>query len=407
MAPCLVEALRAGGRGSPPLRPRPGRPGRSLRRLALGLGLALALPALGCGGAEEAGNGPSEATTVDIVGVAPELLRNVVKIPGQLTAEMTVEIVPEIEGVVETIEFREGQPVEKGQVLLRLRDQEQRARLREAEAERRLAAAVYRRTKSLARRDVSSEAQLERAAAELEVARSRVEAAQVELDRTLIRAPFDGVMGDLVVAFGDRVTPDDELVRIDAIDRLQLVFTLPEGAVGQVQPGIPVSIKVAPYPERRFEGEVYFVSPTLDEAARRLLIKAWMPNADHALRPGLFAQIEAEIERREDALLVPESALLYAMDGTFVWRVDADDRAHRVPVTVGLRDGSRVEIVEGLAAGDRVVATGVHKVDPGGRVRVPDAPGAGQPLKAAEEGEEGEEAALESRADPGERGLES
>ncbi len=367
----------------------------SLRRwrplLAAGCAGLLVPTLAGCreGGADAAPSGPSEsskATIVEIVELEPELLRNIVEIPGQLTAEMTVELEPEIEGVIETIEFAEGHRVGAGQVLLRLRDHEQRARLREAEAERGLAAAVYRRTQRLARSNVSSEAQLERALAELEVARSRVEAAKVELERTLIRAPFEGEMGDLKVAPGDRVTPDDELVRIDALDRLQLVFTLPEIAVGLVEPGIPVTIRVAPYPERRFDGEVYFVSPTLDPAARRLLIKAWMPNPDHLLRPGLFAEIEAEIERREGALLVPESALLHGIDGTFVWRVDGEERAERVPVEVGLRNAGRVEIVGGLAAGDRVVATGIHKVDPGARVRPPALPGA-DPIEAAEEPE--------------------
>lgn len=345
------------------------------------------LAGCGGGGADDAGpDGGPEATTVDIVRIEPELLRNVAEIPGQLTAEMTVVIVPETEGVVETIEVPEGDRVEAGQVLVRLRDDEQRARLREAEAERNLAAAVYKRTRSLATRNVSSAAQLERAEAELQVARSRVEAAKVELERTTIRAPFDGEIGDYQIALGDRVTPDDELVRIDALDRLQLRFTLPEIAVGRVQPGIPVTIEVAPYPERRFHGEVYFVSPTLDAEARRILIKAWMPNPDHLLRPGLFAEIEAEIDRREDALLVPESALLYGLDGTFVWRVDAEDRAERVPVQVGLRDAGRVEVVGGLVAGDRVVATGIHKVSSGSRLRAPE-PQPPEPIEAAEDPE--------------------
>ena len=117
-----------------------------------------------------------------------------------------------------------------------------------------------------------------------------------------------------------------------------------------------------------------------------MLIKAWMPNPDHLLRPGLFAEIEAEIERREGALLVPESALLHSLDGTFVWRVDGEDRARRVPVEVGLRSAGRVEIVTGLAAGDRIVATGIHKVNPGSQVRAPALPGA-DAIEAAEDPE--------------------
>jgi len=113
-----------------------------------------------------------------------------------------------------------------------------------------------------------------------------------------------------------------------------------------------------------------------------------VPNPDHRLRPGLFAEIDAEIERREGALLVPESALLHSLDGNFVWRVDDEDRARRVPVEVGLRSAGRVEIVTGLAAGDRVVATGVHKVNPGSLVRAPALPGT-DAIEAAEDPEPG------------------
>jgi membrane fusion protein (multidrug efflux system) len=197
---------------------------------------------------------------------------------------------------------------------------------------------------------------------------ARVELARVQLERTRIRAPFDGVMGALRVAPGDPMTQDTELVRIDAIDRVQLEFSLPEVAVAVVQVGVPVSLSVAPYPGESFPGEVYFVSPTLDPATRRILVKAWVPNADHRLRPGLFAQVEAEVGRQENALLVPESALVYSLDGTYVWRVDAESRAERVDVEVGLRREGHAEIRDGLRPGDVVVAAGIHKVVAGGRV---------------------------------------
>ncbi len=332
---------------------------------------------LACGVSESRGDGRGgepPATTVEIERIEPALLRNVATIPGQLEAELTVQLTAESEGVLESIEFAEGATVEAGQVLFRLRDDEERARLGEARAQLALAEAVYRRTKLLVDRQVASEAELERVRAERDVAAARARSMEVELDRMTLKAPFDGVMGALHVAPGDRLREETLLTRIDALDRLQLLFTLPESAVGLVRTGSPVEIRVAPYPGERFPGTIYFVSPTLDAEARRLLVKAWVPNPDHRLRPGLFAEIEAEIERKPEALLVPESALVYGLEGTSVWRLDAEDRAHRVPVDLGIRQEGRVEIRRGLDPGDRIVSAGVHKVQPGAVVRAMEPP---------------------------------
>ena len=350
--------------------------------VALLLGALAGIPGCDRGGAGEAESGPSE-TIVELVTVSGEVLRNVVDIPGQLESELTVQIRPEIEGLLDAIEFAEGDRVTKGQVLFRLRDDQQLARVHEAEAELALAEATHRRTKTLAGRSVSSAAQLERADAELRVARARVASAKVELERTRVRAPFDGVMGALLVSPGHRVRENTTLVRIDAVERLQLLFYLPERAVGVVKPGIPVKIKVASPADRRFDGEVYFVSPTLEAEGRRILIKAWVPNPEGLLRPGMFAEIEAEVSRSDGALLVPEAALVYDLDGTYVWRIDGEKRARRAKVELGLRQEGRVEIASGLAPGDVIVSAGVHKVRAGGIVRDAGA-GPDEPVSAAE-----------------------
>ncbi len=362
----------------------PGRPRSTLRRrrtprtLAAGALVAL-LATLEAGCGRDAGD-PDGAfepeTSVELVTLVPEELRHVVEIPGQLESEYTVDVRSEVEGIVAGLSFTEGQAVEAGHVLFRLRDDEQRARLQEAEAQIVLAEEVHRRTQELARRNVSSAAQLDRASAELGVARARVEIARVELDRTTIRAPYAGVVGARLVSIGERVRKDTRLLRLDAIDRLQLVFSLPEVSVGVVHPGAPVRIRVAPFPEERFTGEVFFVSPTLDPEGRRLQLKAWIPNPDHRLRPGLFATIEAEIERRPGALLVPEASVVYDLDGTHVWRVGQDRKAERVPVEVGLHLDGRVEVRGGLQPGDVIVRAGTHKLSPGTVVKPAEAPSA-------------------------------
>jgi len=326
--------------------------------------------ALGCGVQDEgaAGGGPPPVS-VETVELKPELLRDVAQLLGQLEAEESVILKPEIEGIVEAIEFSEGQTVSAGEVLFRLRDAEQRARLHEAEAALALARVEYQRTQTLAQRNIAAVAQVDRIAAERAAAEAQVELARVALERTRIRAPFDGHVADRLVSPGDRVDADTELLRVDATQRLRLIFSVPEAAVPRAHAGIPVELSVAAYPEEHFQGEVYFVSPYLNANNRRLLLKAWVPNPEGRLKPGMFVTLEAEVERRDAALVLPESAVVSERAGNFVWRVDSEGRAEQVPVELGIRTAGRVEVRSGLKAGDTVVVAGSHKLSPGAPVQ--------------------------------------
>jgi membrane fusion protein (multidrug efflux system) len=189
-----------------------------------------------------------------------------------------------------------------------------------------------------------------------------------------IRAPFDGVLGARLVSPGDRVDPDTGLVSIDAITRLRLVFTLPEIAVPLARVGVPLELTVAARPGETFQGEVYFVAPSLDAANRRLLLKALVPNPEHKLRPGMFATIRVEVARHANALVVPEAAIAYDASGPYVWLLGDNQTASRAPVTIGLRNESQVEITKGLAAGNRIVSGGTHKVSAGAPLQAAAAP---------------------------------
>jgi membrane fusion protein (multidrug efflux system) len=170
-----------------------------------------------------------------------------------------------------------------------------------------------------------------------------------------------------MVSPGARVTPEDPLVRIDAMDPMELVFTIPEAALPLARMGAEFELEVASYPGRKFPGAISFVAPTVESANRRILIKGRVPNPEHVLLPGMFATVEAELGERE-AFLVPEEAIVTDPQGFFVWRVGADDGAERVPVEVGSRQGPRVEVKAALEPGDRIVTAGTHKVREGQKV---------------------------------------
>lgn len=350
------------------------------RRLRVGLAgtnlrsfariLVLIAVATGCGSDVDVSDSVARLETVAVLRVEPEVLIDVEVFSGQLEAEHSVVVKPEIEGIIASIDFTQGQRIRAGEVLFTLRDLEQNARLREAEANRDLAGERWKRAKQLVSRAASSLDARDVAEAEYEMAVARVDLAKLQLDRTRIRAPFDGMTGRRRVDLGDRVESDTELVAVDAIDRVQLSFGITDEGLALARPGMRVSARVRPYPDERFWGEVFFVSPTLDPRNRRLLVKAWIPNEDHRLRPGLFANVDLELRRIENAIVVPESAVSVDQAGAYVWKIDEERIATRLPVELGLRERGVVEVISGLSAGTTIVVAGTHKVSEGQQVRV-------------------------------------
>ena len=132
---------------------------------------------------------------------------------------------------------------------------------------------------------------------------------------------------------------------------------------------LAIEAHVGPYPGETVPGVVFFVAPTVDPDSRRVYIKAWVANDDGRLRAGLYANLDMEVARRENAILVPESAVVYDRRGTYVWRIEDDDSVARIPIEVGLRKGGRVEVTLGLESGDEIVVAGTHKVAEGKTIR--------------------------------------
>jgi len=328
--------------------------------------IALACLAAACAQESSSGHrGGAPPVFVDVSAVQREPIRDVVALVGALTADESVMVRAEAEGVVAAVEFEEGQEVEAGTLLVRLRDGAERALVAEAEAQLDLTKHEFDRAKTLAARRSLSQAELDRARAEMEVAGARLDLRRVELAQREIRAPFDGVLGARLVSPGARVDRETDIVQIDAIEQLRLVFTLPEIAVGLARVGFPLEVSVVSWPDEIFPGEVYFVAPTLDPRNRRLVVKSLVSNRDGKLRPGMFANIRVEIATHPDAMVVPSTAIAYDARGAFVWKVGADNVPERTTIEMGIRDGGRVEVVSGLAVGDRVVIAGTHKVMPG------------------------------------------
>lgn len=286
---------------------------------------------------------------------------------GSLASDEAVIIRSEIAGRIDQIGFVEGQPIEKGDLVITIDDSIYRAEFNQAEARLSLSQSNYDRAVNLEGRGAGTQRALDEASSKLQEDRANLDLAKARLDRTEIRAPFSGVIGIRKVSPGDYVMAGQEIVNIEAIDPIKVAFALPEVLLSVVKPGQSVVVQVDAFPGENFEGEVYAVDPRINASGRSVTLRAVVPNPDGRLRPGLFARVAIIFERRENAIMIPERSLVPIQSRQTVFVVE-DGKAQLREVVTGGRRGGDVEIVSGLVAGETVVTSGQLKLREGAAV---------------------------------------
>jgi membrane fusion protein (multidrug efflux system) len=209
----------------------------------------------------------------------------------------------------------------------------------------------------------------------LAVSKAAVELASVQLEKTRIVAPFSGIVGLRHVSVGEYITAGLALVNLEAIDPVKTDFRVPEKFLPAIKVGQSIRIRVDAFPGETFDGKIYAIDPRIDVAGRSLLVRAQVPNADKRLRPGLFARVTVLLKLKEDALTIPEQAIVPQGDSQYVFKIDGG-KVKLTKVTLGLRRSGHVEILDGLSAGDEVVTAGQLKLRDGTPVSVVDGAGA-------------------------------
>ena len=288
---------------------------------------------------------------------------------GTARANESLTVTAKITEFIETIHFREGQRVEKGALLVQLRDREQRAQMAKAQADLVAAEQQHGRIARLARRGAATTAALEQATARLQALKAEIAAIGARIDYRAIRAPFAGVLGLRQVSPGTLIQPGTAITTLDDLSLIKVDFSVPETYMAALAEGQEIEARAAAYPKRRFTGRIIVVSPRVNPATRAVTVRARLPNLDRALKPGMLMVIDV-IRARRRALLLPEEAIVPIRDKTFVYVVGADQRVRRVAVRLGMRRPGMVEIRSGLKLGARVVVEGTSRIRPGARVRV-------------------------------------
>ena len=311
--------------------------------------------------------GANKAPAVEVAKVTAITLVDETQSVGSLRSRQGVMLRPEVAGRVAKILFNDGQRVSKGQLLVQFDDQLQAAQLSQAKAEMSIAAANHKRNQELVAQSFISKRSLDESAAALEVAQAKLDLAQASLQRLKIVAPFHGVTGLRQVNVGDYLKDGTDVVNIEDLDAVLVDFRLPERFQAKVKPGQTAQLTVDALPGRPFSAVVQAVDPLIDANGRSVGVRGCIDNRQQQLRPGMFARVNAVFGTRQNALVIPEEAIVPQGGRTFVVKVVPGDKpdtlvSQRVAVKVGLRQPGKVEILEGLELDDTVVIAGHQRL---------------------------------------------
>ena len=317
-------------------------------------------PAGGPGGA--GGGGGQGPVAVEVARAVNRTLVDEAQGVGSLRSRQGVMLRPEVSGRVARLGFADGQAVQRGQVLVQLDDTLQRAQLQQAEAQASIARTNLQRSRELFAQQFVSASAVDQNAAALQVAEAQVALAQAQVARMRVLAPFDGRAGIGNVNLGDYVKDGADLVNLEDSRAMLVDLRLPERFAGRLKPGLIVHLDVDAMAGKRFEGRVEALDSQIDTNGRSLLVRARVDNPGLVLKAGMFARANVIFAVRENAVVVPEEALV--PQGGKQWLVkvvdgpDGKPVSRRIEARLGLRLPGVAEVLEGVAAGDRVVTAG-------------------------------------------------
>jgi HlyD family secretion protein len=334
--------------------------------------------------------------TVEVATAARGSIEQQLVVVGNLIGDATVAVVPRAAGRLQEIDVRLGDRVTRGKRIAKIEDfelQEQvkqqqaalevsRATIRQREADLKLAETNAERSRNLYARQLlpkqtldDTEARYQAAVAQLDLARAqntqstaRLDELKINLANTVIVSPVNGFVARRAADPGAFVSQNAPVADVVDISRVRLVANIVEKDLKQLQIGDQTRVEVDAFPGETFVGRIARVAPVLDPATRTAPIEIEIPNPGFRLKPGMYARVSITSDERKDALVVPSNAVVDLGGRRGVFIAAQNDTVAFTPVTVGIEQSDRIEILEGLTEGDRVVTTGAAALRDGDRV---------------------------------------
>jgi membrane fusion protein (multidrug efflux system) len=292
---------------------------------------------------------------------------------GSLRAVNGADLSLEVAGIVDAIHFQSGDDVAAGTVLLKLRANDDDAKLKALQASADLAQVTYDRDLRQFKALAISQATLDTDNYNLKNARALVAEQQAAVDKKVLTAPFAGHLGLRQVDVGQFLNAGATVVTLQALDPIYADFYLPQQALEQVKVGQTIAVHIDTYRGQTFPGKIVAINPQVDPTSRNVQVRATLANPDHRLLPGMYASIAIDVGQPQREITLPQTAIAYNPYGSTVFLVDQQGEAHTAHQTfvkTGATRGDQVAVLSGVKAGDVVVTAGQMKLHNGSPVRI-------------------------------------
>ncbi|MBX9805887.1 MAG: efflux RND transporter periplasmic adaptor subunit [Alphaproteobacteria bacterium] len=314
-------------------------------------------------------NRADKVISIEAIVVKPGTISRRITTVGKLRADQFVTLKAEMQGRIKEIRFKEGTMVKKGDLLIQFEDEELKAELERAEADVEYRVVKFGRLETLQTKGLGRGTEYDQERGGLNMAKAQVDVAKAKLAKSTIYAPFDGKIGLIDVSVGATVDPQKDLVTIVDFDPMKIEFKIPEKFIHDIGVGQTAEVKLDSMPNQTFQATVEAIDSRVDPQTHSIAVRASIPNEDGKLQTGLFGSVGVIIGVKNDALLVPESALGREGDIEYVWVV-TNGKTGRKRVLTGTKENGQAEITAGLRPDEIVVTSGQLKLGEGTAVKI-------------------------------------
>lgn len=338
---------------------------------------------------DEAATRARQTPPVIVAGVERRELIDEIEAIGTTYANEAITLAAPVTELITSVNFTDGQKVKRGDILIELATQVEKAQLQAAEATLAEARKQLERIQTLAKQGNAAETRLDEQIRARDIATAEVTRIKAEIERRIMRAPFDGTIGFKRVSPGALVQPGTELAALQDVSTLKLDFTVPELYFTNVEEGQKILARTPVYPNREFTGEISAIEPSVDPVSRAFAVRAILPNKDSELKPGMLMTVRI-IRERVQALMVPEQSVVFIGPRSYVYKLEAGNIVRRTEFKAGRREPGFIEVVSGLTENDTIIVEGTIRVQDGMTVAPQEREGGGtNPLGSADASQRG------------------
>ena len=319
-------------------------------------------------GANKKGKKISPVIPVNVLIVKDTSFVNSIDVTGTISANEQVDLRSETAGNITGIYFNEGGHVQKGQLLVKVYDEDLQASLKQIQVQIKLAEQTEYRNRVLLEKDAISKEEYDISSTSLNSYRAQADLIRAQIDKTVVRAPFSGTIGLRNISPGGYLSPQGSIATLVNTDPAKITFSVPEKyqTLVKVNDKITFSIESS---RKKYTGVVYAIEPNIDVNSRSVVLRAKAPNTDGVLKAGGFAKINVVLDAVPNTIMVPTEAVIPDLKGSNVF-IAKNGHAVQRAVKTDTRTDTKIEIIDGLTAGDSLIVSGIIQMRPKVAVKV-------------------------------------